>query len=481
MCLVMIKNVLKDSVIYTVPSLLTRGTAFLLLPLYTSIMTPSEYGLLDLVFVFAAIVQLTLTLEISQGLSRFFTSEPDRGEQVRYSASSLWFTISAYSVFCTLLLMFYGTIANLITSDDAPQNGSDLFFILAIFYVWSSGVYLTLQNQFRWEFKALPYALTSIFSTIISVSSVIILAYFLNKGLNGILLGLIIGQVIGGCINFVVLRQSFPFIIDVNALKKMLGYSFPLVFAAIAVWLNTYIDRVMIASLLSLNELGVYAAGIRLASIVSLAFIGLQGALSPYIFANYKKAQTKQEIATLSRYFVVFATAILVLLGISSQFLVSVILGADFAGANAVILILATSFILAQSYIFAPGIFIAGKTHFVVFINVAGGVVNFGLNLLLIPLFGMIGAALATLLGALLVFVIYMWLGQKDYAISYEWKSIGITILLAILAVLSASYSATLWVSLPVGIILFCGGIYLFSIIRVSEIEALISMVRKPK
>ena len=70
----MLKLFFKDSIIYTIPAILSKGISFLLVPLYTRVLSPGDYGSLELFLIFASIINLTIAFEVTQGVARFFSS-----------------------------------------------------------------------------------------------------------------------------------------------------------------------------------------------------------------------------------------------------------------------------------------------------------------------------------------------------------------------------------------------------------------------
>ena len=83
----MLKRLFSDTLIYTVPAILSRSISFLLLPIYTRILSTSDYGIFDLIMVFGGFVNLTIPLEITQGIARFYADEKDELKQRQLTAS----------------------------------------------------------------------------------------------------------------------------------------------------------------------------------------------------------------------------------------------------------------------------------------------------------------------------------------------------------------------------------------------------------
>lgn len=142
--LFMLKRFLSDSLIYSIPTVISRGLSVILAPLYTRVLSPSDYGSLELLTVFASIVNLTIALEVSQGVARFYASEPDPDRKVVYASSAFWFTVVCYSIFSALMLFLSPKLASLVMG----RNGMVHEFQAGIAYIWINGILYLVQNQF---------------------------------------------------------------------------------------------------------------------------------------------------------------------------------------------------------------------------------------------------------------------------------------------------------------------------------------------
>lgn len=430
----MLRAFLKDSLVYTIPALLSRGLSLFLVPLYTRVLSPADYGSLDLLTVFAGIVNLTIALEISQGVARFYSIESDPRRKTGYASVAFWFTLSCYSVFCILCLSGTRLLAPLILG----QPGHDRAFQLGIGYITLNGLFYLLQNQLRWELRSRAFAVTSMLMTVVSACLAAYFSYGLRWGLEGLLLGMLIGSGTAIAASMHLLRQSIRFTFDKALLRQMLGFSSPLVLSGIAVWVSLYIDRIMINHFLSIREVGLYGIGYRVASIASLAMVGFQGALTPLVYTHYREPSTPYQLARIFRFFM--ATALIMFSGLTlfSGEILHMLTSVSFYGGAAVVVYLVPALLLSNMYIFAPGISIAKKTHFFIWINLGCALLNITLNYLLIPVLGFVGAAVATLLAYLATFATHMILSQRLYRIPHQWLPIGASTALTVLLTLSA-------------------------------------------
>jgi O-antigen/teichoic acid export membrane protein len=433
----LLKRFLRDSAIYVIPTVLSRGLSVILVPLYTRVLSPADYGTLDMLVVFGSLVNLSVALEVSQGVARFYAAEQDADRRVRYASTSFWFTVMMYSGFLAVALAFAEPTSALVIG----QPGLDFYFRLGVVGIWLTGIVYLIQNQFRWELKSRQYMVVSLIVTFVTAAVAVLLGYVLRWGLTGMLLGTIAGSLAGMVYGLYHLRSSYRLRFDAGFLKEMLVYSTPLVPAAVAVFVSKYIDRLMINHYLSLEAVGLYGIGFRLAALVSLVMAGFQGALTPLVFAHYREERTPQDLADIFRLFMALAAMMFLGLALFAPEILRLLTTPAYYGAAPVVVFLVPAILLSNMYIFAPGINIARKTHLILWINLVGAALHFGFNALLIPVFGMIGAAVATLAGYACIFAAYMVLSQRLYRVPHAWGRMVVTVALvaALVAVMTAA------------------------------------------
>lgn len=475
----MLKKFISDSLVYSIPTFVSRGLAIILVPLYTRVLNPSDYGSLDLLTAFGSIVNLTIALEVSQGVARFYPNEPDPDRKIVYASSAFWFTVVCYSVFSVLMLVLSSDIASLVMGRDGLVHE----FQIGIAYIWINGIFYLVQNQLRWELRSHQFAIVSLITVVVGAFVSVWFAYFLRWGLMGVLLGGTLSYLLATALGLFWLRHSFQLRFSILQLWEMLRYSTPLVFSSTAVWLSLYIDRIMINNLLSIEELGLYSIGYRLSSIASLITVGFQSALTPLIYTYYQEPETKLQISRIFRLFLFIALSIFLALSAFSQDLVRLLATPDFYDGTKVVVFLVPTFFLANMYIFAPGINIAKKTCLFVLINVISAFINILLNYLLIPTFDIRGAAIATLFSNFVSFFLYVKIGQRYYYIPYKWmKSIVSTALTFALAILLSNLPYNQSLRWPIIIIVLCVfplSIIWIGLIEYTEISAFIKLLRR--
>lgn len=474
----MLRAFFKDSVIYAIPSLVSRGLALILLPLYTRVLSPVDYGSLDLLVVFAGLLNLTVSLEVSQGVARFYAGEQDPAVKVAYSSSAFWFTVACYGLATIPMLVWAEPLAAWVMGQAGMTNA----FRIGVAYILFNGLFYLIQNQLRWELRSAHYAIVSLTMSLITAAVSIWLGYGLRWGLNGLLIGMAIGSLAGCVLGLWWLRSSFRFAFDWARLREMLSFSAPLVVSGLAIWAGMYVDRLMINHLLTLEDVGIYGLGFRVASIATLAMIGFQSALTPLVYTHHREAGTPGQLARIFRVFFFCACIIFMLLALFAPDIVRLLAAPSFFGGVGLVVYLVPAMLLANMYVFAPGIGIAKKTHLLIWINIFGAVLNAVLNYFLIPLLGIAGAGWATLASCAVVFGLHMAFSQRLYPVPHRWIAIAIAAMAA--GALAAGVpqlalaGGVRWVANALAVVAFAALAMALGLVRVSELRQAALMLK---
>ena len=413
----MLRKLFSDSVIYTIPILVSKSIGVLIIPIYTRILSVSEYGNLDLLLVIANLVNLVVAFEISQGVARFYSAEKKIKNRNLLVSSAFQFFIFCHFVFLAVISYFADSLTPILMGEDTDP----LIFLLGIFYGTAHGLLLFVQNQFRWDLKSKTYAIISIITSIISTLLSLVFAIVLEYGLSGILLGLIVGNLIGILIGLFIQRKKFFGGFSYKFLRKLLAFSLPLVPSGLAVFFSAYLDRFMINAIVGVDAVGIYGVGFRIASVVGIITIGLRGAFMPTIYKHAQDENTPKQIATAFRLFAVGALSFSSVFILFPKFFVSILSTEDYLSASNVVPSLVLGIIFAQMYIFTPGMALAKKTSLILIINIVAVALNAFLNFLLIPKFGIHGASFATLCSGAVLFILNMISSQRLYFVPHEW------------------------------------------------------------
>ncbi|MGH8529899.1 MAG: lipopolysaccharide biosynthesis protein [Nevskiales bacterium] len=411
----MLRSFLRDSAVYVLPTILSRGIGLILLPLYTHFLSPAEYGLLELLLAITALTNLVLPLEINQAVMRFLPETDPGGARVRLVSTAFWFVVGVY----TALVLICWALPELARLTLFAGNGDSAWVRLAVVSMMSGTLLYTLQIQLRACQQARAYALVSAMAVTLTAAAVSGVLLFTSWRVHGVVAAQILGALGAVGLALLLVRRTTPVRtqFDPMLLRRMLGFSAPLVLSSIAVYVTLYLDRWLIQALLGMDELGLYGIAMRLASVVGLMIYPFQMALTPLVYAHHAEPDTPVHLARLFEAFWAVCLCIVAAVGLFAPEIFRLLASREFAAAAPLAGWMCLTTLMVNTYIFFPGLWLSKRTGVITAVNVAAAASNIALNLLLIPLLGLKGVAVATAASGLVMLVLFAWLGARHYPI----------------------------------------------------------------
>jgi O-antigen/teichoic acid export membrane protein len=407
----MIREAFRDSSIYIVSVFLTRGINILLLPFYTHALNPSDYGNVDLLYTLAAIVNLAIALEVTQAIARFLPDIKNPEERIRYISSAHWFTIGVFLLFGIIMILFEGLLKDAILS----RSVSSSEYTIGILSIVVQGPFNYLTNLLKWSMRAKANAMVNLIAslTIIAVSLPTVL--FFEWGIMGVFLGTFTGNLLGTVIAWIAVRKDLRFVFHFEALKELLRYSAPLVLSSAAIFISIYTDRILLKLYHSAAMVGLYGIAFRFASLVHLFLFGLQNGVTPLIVNHYREPDAPAKVEQILRYYLILTAMIVLGLALFSKEILVLFTSPDYYQAWIPISLLAFALFLSNAYFLAPGLSLRKKTSIIAFISIGCALANLIMNLVLIPAYHIVGAAIATGISSGLMMGLYFWFNQKYF------------------------------------------------------------------
>ncbi len=476
----MIKSLIKDTLIYSIPTIVSRGIGIFLLPIYTRITSPDQLGALELFIAFSTIISITVALEITQGISRFLP-ESDQGLRGSYATTGLAFSTFMYVISIFLMYIFAEYLSVFITGSNQYLTE----FYLILIYIFFNSYYYYFQNILRFEGKSTQYSISSVTYALINIVIVFLLGVVLDYSLQAILISLILSSFFGSFLGLFFLRNSFALNFSFNLLKKLLAFSIPLVPASVFIFISLYIDRFMINHFLGLEQVGIYSIGTKISSATGLILIGFQMAITPLVYKNYHLERTRNDLSIIFKYFTAFALIFFLSFSLLANEILLLLTTDYFLIAAPLIPILVLSFLFSHMYVFMPGIAIKKKTYLILIFNFLVVLINVLLNYILIPKQGIFGASLATCCANLFGFFCYVYFSQKLYYVQHNWYRYC-TVFLISLVMLYCAFNYIdsldthiLYLSKLLLLTTFIAVLFLFKILSIDEFLSFKSIIFK--
>ncbi len=442
-----LKGLVRSSIVYGLGNYGVKVVGFLLIPVYTRFLDPSDYGIMSLISSYGQALFIFLNLGQSTALFRFYYEHDTPAGRERVVAGSLWIAIAIATPLAFLALAISGPTSTLLLGDGALSR----FVVVGVVTVVFRQLLRLPFAVLRANEKDTQYARWSIARTGLSAALAIVLVVGLRLGVMGVLLSSLLAE--GTCTAILMpriagsLRVGWPG----KEMREQLTFGLSLVPGAMASFVLDLSDRFFLRHYGNLSEVGLYSLGYRFADVISFIVAAIQLAWPQFVFSNRRAPNAKQLYTYATTYY--FGLMLFLTLGLSvlSTEVIRVMAAPAFQRAAIVVPIIALAY-LAEGLcnVATIGIMLQKRPLVRSMAVVVAAVVNTVLNVLLIPTYGMMGAAWATLVAFLVQMVLQVGAAQRYYPIPYQWARL--TKLLAIAGALYLASLAVPGLALPVAV-----------------------------
>ena len=392
--------------------------SFLLIPVYTRFLTPYDYGILDMAIIIITLSIIIFTFQLSQAIARFYTEKKKAGLEKRFSFNALFFSCISFLPISLLLFIFSQDIATALFDG---QQHIEIVKLLGPLMFFQGALY-SLQSILRYNMKPKPEVVISIFLTACTLAFVILFVVQYRMGALGVIWAQFLGFTMAFLLGMVLNHRSFEWKFSIADLREMIIFSWPLIFSSISVFLYTFVDRLVIKSFLGFHEMGLYGVGVRISTIAVLIMTSFGTAANPLIYKHYMDEGFSEKINVLFRAVLFVASCCFLGITLFAKEIILLFTTEQYFGAHIVIPFLVAGAFISQFSVFVLGLEIAKKTKLISIIYFFGGLLNFGLNIWLVPIFGIIAAASTTLATAILILTIRYYLSQRNMPLNYDLK-----------------------------------------------------------
>ena len=416
------KSLIKNSFLFAIGSIGSKAISFFMLPLYTRMLTTSDYGQLD---VLQTTISLLIPLITFQAIEAVFRYSVDMRENK--SASSVLMNGILLCLFGMLIsLLLFPVFARI-----EPFSTYLLFFYLILFFSMMNGV---LKQFVRGLGKIKIFVVSDLAYTASFVTFNIIFLVYLKMGLKGYFLSMLLAHLINTFI-LLVFGNVFKYLnfksFDKSFMKTMLIYSIPLIPNGLMWWVMSVSDRYILTYYMGFDATGIYSVSYKFPSLITLVngifFMAWQlSAMQEYGKEGYEDFY-KNIFCVLSSFLLLITAVILLIL----KPLMSVFVAdAFYESWKYVPLLLVGTVFQAFSSFFGTNYTASKKTKGAFTTSVYGAIVNIGINLLLIPIWGIQAAAFSTMLAYLTMWLLRLFDTKKFVKIKIDWKSLIFSIVL---------------------------------------------------
>ena len=438
----------RHSAIYGIGGLVSRVIAVLLLPVYTHYLSPTDYGQIETLLALTTVMGLVLRAGITSAFFRFYFDETDDEGRRRVLRTSFWFTMGGATLGLALLLALAEPVSSLLFG---TADAADLVRASGV-ALWATVNYEQLTALFRVEERSVAFVCASLANVFLTIGLTLLLVVALEQGP----LGVIVGNFSGTLIVYLSLlgyrREQLGLEFDRSLLREMNRFGVPLIPTALFLWVTNFSDRFFLVKLADVAEAGLYSVGVRIASAMVLLLTAFRTAWPAFAYSIRDEMEARRTYAYVLTYLTVITAWVALALSLLAPWIVDLLADPDFAESASVVGPLAFSTVAYAAYIVvAIGVGRMRRTQFNWVVTGIAAAVNVALNIVLIPPYGMIGAAVATVAAYATMAVGMAWWSQRIYPVPYQWRRVATA---ALAAVALASLGGLLDGGLPLAVLL---------------------------
>jgi O-antigen/teichoic acid export membrane protein len=405
---------------YGLSGLLVPLVGMITLPIFARVFTRGQYGVLELGTT-AIVVGMTITdAGFTAAALRSFYDYRDAEERERRNVLLTAFlsTSAVALAVAGALILFRTSIAHWLFG----SRGDEALVVLIALSIPVQNTWRFASEVMRVRFQAASYLVTTLIAAFVTTALGVTGVLALGWRVNGVFFAGLVGNSVAALFSVLLVRRGVSGSFTRRELRTMLAYGLPLVPSALAGWALALVDRIILARLGNLDQVGLYAISNRVASLLLIGMNAFLFALSPFLLATYSENPAQERLArgrTLT-----YLTFILTFGGLGltlfSKEVIEVVAPGFGNAYEAVGPLVLSTVAYGIAAVLTIGISIARKTIILAVFSVLAAVVNIGLNFVLIPPYGFVGAGIATTIGYGVLALLYYWYSQRVYETPYE-------------------------------------------------------------
>jgi len=427
-------HIFKNSYYYTLANVVPQSIGFLFLPIYSLYMAPSDFGIVSAMEAIAYILTVVFCLGLDKGAQRFYF-DGDSEYQKRMLSTFFIATIILSVSLVLLSLLAQSLLQSIFVSIPFFP-----YFILAIMSVSLNNLSLITTTYYQVSEQPKKYMLLKLLRVVLQISLTLVFVVWLFEGAEGHLKAEFFSVLLFVPIYLIIAHKNFGWCFDKKLLVDGVSYSWPFIPTLLMAWILNLSDRFFLERYVGLTELGIYSMGYK----VSMAFFVFSSALTlaytPIFYRLANSSEQSEAQDKIAKCAVVVAGIFVMLMFFMSLFakeIFNYFLDASYEDGYIIVRLVVIGHCLSAIMSITSVLYLlqAKKTKLNMIIATMAAVANIALNFLLIPSYGIYGAAFATLLSLIILTILQYHVSKKGYFILFPWVKFFI-VMVSLLAVI---------------------------------------------
>ena len=455
-----IKKLAGQTVIYGLGTILPRFLNYFLTPILTREYLPAEYGINSELYAYIAFLNVIFTYGMETTFFNFTSKLEDKQSVYNTALLSL---ITTSFIFGIILLSLSIPIANELSTPNStylPQ-----FIVWSVLIIASDAICAIPFARMRTENKVIKFSILKLINVVVFICATLFFVVVCKRAydncdtnffatLNNPSIGIgyvFLASLIANCITLILMSKEFTALtlkIDVELLKKMLSYAWPLIILGLAGMINETLDRILLKKLIvdkaeAQTAQGIYGACYKIAILMTIFIQAFRVSAEPFFFGKAKDKDSKKMYAVVMKYFIIFCLFLFLATQLNLSW-IQTLVGKDYrSGLKVVPILLIANLCLGVAYNLSIWYKLSGQTKYGAIITVFGAAITIIVNVFFVPTYSYMACAWATLAAYFGIMVLSYFLGQKHFPIKYNVKAIAVyCALVCVLFLISFSFSS---------------------------------------
>jgi O-antigen/teichoic acid export membrane protein len=422
--------------IYVTGDVLIKAAGFFLLPLMTRYLSPEDYGVLASVTAFVAVLSLVLQMNVNGALMRFYPDASDDDAR-----NELVGTLVLFSLAWSLVVVFGINFAGGRLLDGLYKGVRFQPYLRLATWIAFVNTLTTLPLcLLQMQQRPVMHRVLSLTAFLLNTTFVLLLVVGMRMGALGGVIGQLAGATAASIPFLLLLRKNMRAVWRFRLLKTCLAFCLPLAGYALGGWVTDMSNRVFIERFVNLGELGLFNVGNQFAMILGFVLGATGLAFTPIFYETVKVDEGPRLLARFGVIYVAVAVGIGLSIAVLSREALQILTQPRYHAAYRVIpLLTATQALTSFWHLAVNPLMLKRKTVHLTALMIISAAISVGLNLYLIPRYGILGAAASPLLaniflnGAVFLFSIQL------YPVPYNYMHFALVIVLALLIFFAAA------------------------------------------
>lgn len=411
-------TLLKSFSIYVFSSFFNQGINFLLLPVFTHYLLPSDYGVLSVVNSVISIMTVFIMVGADGAIRRQFY-KLEGNQYAQFFTSSLFVCVVAFLIISVLT---FGATALIGPIAQIPVK----WLLLCPLICFTSILPTVLLGQYRVQQKASAFAVLSNLMTLANLGLAIWLVVGAGMNYEGRLYSILIVNICFFLISFFIVKKQKLLTNSLNKvfINESIKYGLPIIPHQLGALIISFSDRFFIVARDGTDDAGIYSVGYTIAGIIGILEGTFTLAYTPFLFEQLSKKneEANNKIVKVSYLFIAALAVSVLLLCLASPWIFKYFIDERFAEGQIFVVWVSIGYFFSGCYKMMAGyIFYSSKTIYLTYLSIINIALNLGLNYVLIGKMGAMGAAIATMLSYIVMFLITTYISNRLNPMPWFW------------------------------------------------------------